>query len=157
VADLKRLDRDLIAFRVQHRPCPFARPTTAEVPAENLGAVVVEQDDRSVRPLDVAVQHTVHPVPERQIADQTALQDDVGELAKSGEFAGGERLVARAVLDRHDLGFEAGDFREAAFDGASVVADAVDDHQEVERAVRIVAQDRRHRASFKKSGSDPVR
>src|ERR687896_221566 len=75
VRDLEQLDRDLFVLGVQAGPVPLARPALAEFPADDLGALVVKQNDRPVAAVDVALHQPLPPGPEGSILRDTALED----------------------------------------------------------------------------------
>src|SRR5918994_7714487 len=98
VRDLERLDSDFAALRVQRRALPLARPAVDEVPTQDLGRLVVEQDDRAVSALEIAGDDALSPVPQLPVLRDPAAQDDVGELRQPGPLPG-RATGAGSVLD----------------------------------------------------------
>src|SRR3954447_25833241 len=86
VSDLERLDRDLVRLRVQRRPFPLCWPPAEEVPAQHGLASLVEKDDRPRTAVGLAVNDGLSPVPEREVAGQAALEDDVRVLREPGQL-----------------------------------------------------------------------
>src|SRR6187455_362172 len=80
VSDLERLDRELARLRVQRWAFPLGGPAADEVPAQHRLAGLVEEDDRPRAAVGLAVHDGLPPVPEGEVAGETALEDDVRVL-----------------------------------------------------------------------------
>ena len=77
--------------------------------------------------LHLAVHAVEDPVPEREVADDAALERDVGELLQARNLAHGDVLAAVAVLDRRQISTSRPrHLGERALHGGAVVADAGD-------------------------------
>ena len=104
VRELERLDRDLVAARVERRAFELHGPRVAEQPAQDGLPLLVEQRDRHVAALDLAVTHRLPPLEEVGAAGDPALQRDVRVLREAGKLAHGvDPVGALPVLDHLDL------------------------------------------------------
>src|SRR5688572_27839053 len=139
VADLECLHADLVVLRVEAGARPLAGPSAREVPTHDLLLVLIEQDDAALGATHLPVHGLLNPVPERGIAEDAALEHEVGKLHEAGMLGGRERPGPKPILDRLDLHFEPADFGKAALDGRAVIADPVDQDLEVVTTVRIVS------------------
>src|SRR5262249_6487856 len=98
VTDLEGLHGDLAVLCVQARARPLARPAAAEVPAHDLLPVLVEEHDRPFGAVHQAVHPLDDPVPEGEVADHAALEDNVGELLETRDLADRDVLAAVPVF-----------------------------------------------------------
>ena len=104
VGELEGLDRDLVAARVERGALDLHGPRVAEQPTHDGLPLLVEQRDRHVAALNLAVTHRLPPLEEVGAAGDAALQLDVGELGEAGKLARGvDPVGALAVLDHLDL------------------------------------------------------
>src|SRR4051812_18511080 len=92
VSDLERLDRDLARLRVQRWAFPLGGPAADEVPAQHRLAGFVEEDDRPGTAVRLAVHDGLPPVPEREVAGEAALEDDVRVLREPRQLARAGRI-----------------------------------------------------------------
>ena len=136
--DLDRLDRDLVPLGVQGRTFPLGNPAVEEIPADDLGPVVVEQDDRAVPAIDVALDDGLSPVPQLGVLGDPAAEDDVRVLGQPGQLAHGVGLAADPVFDHDRLALQAADLAEHR------ARDSVDLDEEVEGLIGIVTLRGRH-------------
>src|SRR3970040_774451 len=144
VTDLESFDGDLVPLGVEGGAAPLAGPASLEVPAQDRGAALIQQDDRAPRAADPAVHGLQEPVPEGEIADDAPLENDVRELLEAGDLAHGDVFAAGAIFDGRNLHAKAGDFHERAPDASAVLADSIDHDFKVEGGVRGVGIRRRH-------------
>src|SRR5262245_20124708 len=145
VADLEGFDGDLVGRRVQRGTGQLARPAAPEVPAQDFPHALVHQDDGPVGAPDRSVHRGDEPVPEREVAGDAALQDDVRELREARDLPHRASLAAVAILDHGDFGAQPGNLPERAAHRPAVVADALDHDLEQVRRVGIVAVNRHGR------------
>jgi hypothetical protein len=78
-----------------------------------------------------------YPVPESQVARDASLESDVGILGLAWQFADRYILATIAILNDINFHFEARDLGKRPASLRPVVRDPIDDHQKVERTVRI--------------------
>src|SRR2546430_4913353 len=77
--DGQGLDRDVVALGVEAGPVPFAGPSVEEVPANLLGAGVIQQHDRAILALDRPGDCRAVPVIELCRVGGAPLQRNIGE------------------------------------------------------------------------------
>src|SRR5208283_323630 len=132
VRDFQRFHRGLAGFRVQGGALQLARPALREGPAQRRLARLVQQHDRSRRPLRLAVDYRLAPRIKVGV-DDSALAYDLVVLHQPRQLAHGRDVAALAVFDDVGVHGEAADFAEAT------LRNAIDLHDEVELRIRIVA------------------
>src|SRR5262249_24077946 len=86
VADVDRLDRDLVLPGVEARAAVLDRQAAAEVPDDRGTALGVEQRDRAVATRAFAGNETVVPVPQLGVEADATLERDVRPGYAAGEF-----------------------------------------------------------------------
>src|ERR1043165_8195102 len=75
VVQLERLARDLVSEGVQGRGGVLRRPGSAQVPARDLVALLVEEDDRDVAAVEGSLRDRQPPLEEARVACEAAAQD----------------------------------------------------------------------------------
>src|SRR5262249_15949686 len=83
VREFEHLDRDIGLLRVEIGGVVFGGPSPDEVPARHLLALAVEQDDRAILALNVALDCSAMPVVELPIVGHAPLELDVAEFIHS--------------------------------------------------------------------------
>src|SRR5262249_38629492 len=97
--ELVQLDGDVVALGVELGALILRGPGPLEVPAGDLVAGAVEDDDRAVVPLDRPVDVAPVPVVEGRIRGHAPAELEVAELGQPGQLPRGRVLAALAVLD----------------------------------------------------------
>src|SRR5262245_31374632 len=138
VGQLELLDCDLAPLRVEIGAVPLGGPGAHEVPPRHLVALLVEQHDRAVLALEVALDHVAVPVVEVTVVPHPPLERDVAVLRESGELPHRGVVTAFPVVFDIDRALEAGDFPERS------AHDAVDLDAEPETTVRVLDLPGRH-------------
>src|SRR5262245_45966189 len=97
--ELQGVHGDLVVRGVEARAGVLGGPRLVEVPAHDLGPVLVEKGDVTLLALDVTADAVEHPGPEADVAADAALEGDVGDLAQPADLADRGVVGAVAVLD----------------------------------------------------------
>ena len=129
--DLERLDRHLVAGGVEARTGPLGRPAVEEIPAHLLLAGVVEQHDRAVLALDLAVHRLLAPLPQ----SASSVMPHFSEMLEYLFSPGSLRAVSLSLPSRYSIGSWAESRPEPR---GTRPLNAVDLDPEVESAIRIV-------------------